>query len=122
MKSDILVYVGIVLGISAFVIGFTTWKTTRPTSRKPEQALYLGIAIFAWFVVLWTSFDAYRTFRSTGIDTMRGDYHRLAIALMIAITSAVAFRASRVRERREKMLNQTPATVASDRCKAPDLR
>lgn len=70
-------------------------------TRQPKPFISLAVCVFATLTVLWTSFDAYRVWRDTGINTMRGDYKRLGAVALIALVSGVAYVAQRARNRKE---------------------
>ena len=100
-RSDILPYAVIVSVIAAFVISFTVWSKRRPHSRKPEQAIFLSVAVFGAAACCWMSLELYFASRNTGIPVMMFEVRRLLAVGSVSLLFFAAFWASKVKERDE---------------------
>jgi hypothetical protein len=104
--SDLLSYALIVGVIAAFVISFTIWSKRKPGSRKPEQAIFLSVALFGAGALCWMSTALYFSQRETGIPVMSFEIKRLLSVAGVSLLFGAAFRASRIKEREEKKAQQ----------------
>ncbi len=104
--SDLLAYALIVCAIAAFVIGFSVWSKRKPGSRKPEQAIFLSVALLGVAALCWISVDRYFVYRDTGIPVMGFEIKTLLSIAGMSLLFGAAFWASRIKEREEKKAQQ----------------